>query len=137
MKEFCPFLDEFIEAREKDLFRSKQIGNTNVSLLKKFFVFLKENEVECLEESFFDENKSELATKFLEETRSWEISKGRVNGCKRMTREFLRYCSQEHLLICYDQVRKENASRILQILSEEATHKRESLVNFPGQFLKV
>ena len=115
VKNFCPFLDEFAEAR-KDLFSSKKSLKDNFSLLRKFFTFLKENGVETMEESFFDEDRTQLAIKYVQEIQSWKVSKAYFCRIRRMARDFAKYCVEEHSLISYDQVRKENANKMLQVL---------------------
>ena len=111
-------MNEFVEAKKEDLFKGKKYYKDNLSLLRKFFNFLKENGVETLEESFFDEDKSELATKFLEEVGSLE-KRSYFRSIKRLAREFVKYCVEEHVLISYDNVRKENANKMLGIFSKE------------------
>ena len=123
VQEYCPFFNEFSEARKEDLFKNEKILKDNTCLLRRFFTFLEESGVEKLEESFFDEDKSDLATKFLEEVESWGISRNYFTDIKRLAREFVKYCVEEHALISYDNVRKENADKMLQILSRQKFRK--------------
>ena len=105
-----------MEARKEDLFNSKNQKH-KFSSLRKFFTFLKENGVETVEESFFDEDRTEIATKFLEMIKSCEMSSSHRSEIKKTAKEFVKYCVEEHSLISYDELRKENANKMLQVLS--------------------
>ena len=118
MNEFCPFLYDFTEARKEDLFSNKQQERDNFSVLRKFFVFLKKNGVEKLEESFFDEDRSELLKKMNEELKSTELSKDSVSAIERMATKFLKYCRDEHVPIINDEERLEHARKCVVELEE-------------------
>ena len=106
-----------MEARKEDLFKTKKSYSNTISFLKKFFTFLQENGVEILEESFFDEDRTEIATKFLEKVESSYVTKGHMHKIKKTVEDFVKYCVEEHSLITYDELRKENANKMLQVLS--------------------
>ena len=116
-------MEKFV-ARKEDLFK-KKLQSQSFSSLRKFFTFLKENGVETLEESFFDEDKTELATKFLEEAESWKLTKTHTRKISRMARDFVKYCAEEHALISHDKVRKENANKMVQVLSDYLMNKTQ------------
>ena len=116
-----------MEARKEDLFNIKRTQGDRFSLLRKFFTFLKKNGVKTLEESFFDEDRTQLATKFLEEISASKSSKSNSCKIKKMAKEFVIYCAEEHALISYDHVRKENANKMIQVLSEGKTARQMTI----------
>ena len=122
LKEFCPFLQEFYEAKKYEKGPPEEMQ----FCLATFFSHLKKEGMQSLEESFFDEINWKQVLSVVEAIHNLE----KKETIFEQILSFLRYCAEEHALICYDEDRGKFAKDLVKFVNSQLDGFKNGKVEF-------
>ena len=107
---FCPFIQDYFNTRldEKGERQNNQIKD-DCRDLGRLFDFLKEHNIETLDEYFFDGNKKELIESFFQQLANSDLGSPVRKSCSYKVFRFFMFCSSIVDSVCRKMHREKNA----------------------------